>query len=125
MTGHFCEKGSCPTPSQPNPDKRLDSWKEIAAFFERAERTVRRWEIERGLPVHRVPGSSRGVVYAFTGELEEWLRRKQSQPAEAAESDPSQALPGPVAVPDLKSDAPRQNAGQNTQNAVQPTPRLH
>ena len=125
MTGHLCAEGAISTPSQPNPDKRLDSWKEIAAFFERDERTVRRWEIERGLPVHRVPGSSRGVVYAFTDELEEWLRRKQSQPAEAAESDPRQTAPGPVAVPVLNADDPRQNSGQNTQNAGQPTPRLH
>ena len=34
--------------------KRLVSWKEIAAFLDRAERTVKRWERERGLPVHRI-----------------------------------------------------------------------
>ena len=47
-------------------NRRLDSWKEIAAFFDRDERTVRRWEKERALPVHRVPGKGRGSVYAFT-----------------------------------------------------------
>ena len=31
---------------------RLDSWKEIAAYLKRDERTVRRWEAE-GLPVRR------------------------------------------------------------------------
>ena len=31
-------------------NQRLDSWKEIAAFLGRDERTVRRWEKERGLP---------------------------------------------------------------------------
>jgi hypothetical protein len=36
--------------------KRLDSWKEIAAFFGRAERTVKRWEGARGLPVPSCPG---------------------------------------------------------------------
>ena len=61
-----------PTSSQSTPKKRLDSWKEIAAFLERDERTVRRWEIERGMPVHRVPGG-RGSVFAFTGELTGWL----------------------------------------------------
>jgi hypothetical protein len=30
------------------PKKRLDSWKEIAAFFGRDARTVKRWEEERG-----------------------------------------------------------------------------
>lgn len=55
------------------PTKRLDSWKEIAAFFGRDERTVKRWEKERGLPVYRVPGSARGGVFAYAAELEEWL----------------------------------------------------
>jgi len=53
---------------------------------------VRRWEIERGLPVHRVPGSSRGAVYAFTSDLEEWLRHPQSQPDVSASSG-SRAIP--------------------------------
>ncbi len=52
--------------------KRLDSWKEIATFFGRDERTVKRWEKERGLPVYRVPGSARGGVFAYAEELAEW-----------------------------------------------------
>jgi hypothetical protein len=54
--------------------KRLDSWKEIATFFGRDERTVKRWEKERGLPVHRVPGSSRGGVFAYAEQLADWLK---------------------------------------------------
>jgi tetratricopeptide (TPR) repeat protein len=54
--------------------KRLDSWKEIATFFGRDERTVKRWEKERGLPVYRVPGSARGGVFAYSEELAEWLK---------------------------------------------------
>ena len=53
---------------------RLDSWKEIADYLGRAERTVKRWESERSLPVHHVPGGGHGSVYAFTAELDEWLR---------------------------------------------------
>src|SRR5271168_2594068 len=61
--------------TEPLPAKqRLDSWKEIAAFFDRDERTVKRWEKERGLPVYRVPGSARGGVFAYAGELAEWLQ---------------------------------------------------
>ncbi|MFZ0279298.1 MAG: hypothetical protein WA254_18315 [Candidatus Sulfotelmatobacter sp.] len=61
--------------SEPLPaKKRLDSWKEIAAFFDRDERTVKRWEKERGLPVYRVPGSVRGGVFAYADELAEWLK---------------------------------------------------
>ncbi len=55
-------------------NQRLDSWKEIAAFFDRDERTVRRWEKERALPVHRVPGGGRGGVFAYADELREWLK---------------------------------------------------
>src|ERR1700690_1641667 len=61
--------------SEPLPAKqRLDSWKEIAAFFDRDERTVKRWEKERGLPVYRVPGSARGGVFAYAEELAGWLQ---------------------------------------------------
>ena len=66
-TGHF------PTMSASNPTtggKRLDSWKEIAAFFGRDERTVNRWE-KLGLPVRRLPGT-KGRVYAYTEELSAW-----------------------------------------------------
>src|ERR1700685_3842549 len=59
---------------EPLAGKRLDSWKEIAAFLERAERTVKRWETERGLPVHRVPGGGRSAVFAYSNELADWLQ---------------------------------------------------
>ncbi len=53
--------------------RRLDSWKEIAAYFERDERTVKRWEKEKGLPVHRMPENSGARVFAFTDELSRWM----------------------------------------------------
>ena len=63
----------------PEQEKVLVSWKEIASFLDRAERTVRRWERDRGLPVHRVPGGERGGVYAYPSELATWLRGKSSE----------------------------------------------
>jgi Flp pilus assembly protein TadD len=63
-------------PRNPGGD-RLDSWKEIAGFFARDERTVKRWEKERGLPVHRLPGGGRGTVFAYTEELSAWLQSSQ------------------------------------------------
>jgi tetratricopeptide (TPR) repeat protein len=51
----------------------LDSWKEIADYLKKGERTAKRWEKERALPVHHVPGGGHGSVYAFTAELDEWL----------------------------------------------------
>lgn len=58
---------------QESSDGRLAGWKEIAAYFARDDRTVMRWEKDRGLPVHRVPGSGKASVYAYTAELERWL----------------------------------------------------
>src|SRR5580700_4476790 len=65
--------------SEPISGKRLDSWKEIAAFLGRAERTVKRWETERGLPVHRVPGGGRSAVFAYTNELADWLKGRSEE----------------------------------------------
>jgi TolB-like protein len=55
-----------------NGDRKLESWKEIAAFFGRDLRTVIRWEKDLALPVHRYPGKSKGRIYALVGELEAW-----------------------------------------------------
>jgi hypothetical protein len=72
--------------------KRLDSWKEIATFFDRDERTVKRWEKERGLPVYRVPGSARGGVFAYAEELAEWLKAPH-QSLEAVEAREPETAP--------------------------------
>jgi tetratricopeptide (TPR) repeat protein len=53
---------------------RLKSWKQIAAFFGTDERTAKRWEQKRGLPVHRIPGGAKATVYAEIAELESWLK---------------------------------------------------
>lgn len=52
---------------------RLDSWKEIAAYLKRDERTVRRWE-EEGLPVHRHLHKKRAAIYAYKAEIDGWWR---------------------------------------------------
>jgi tetratricopeptide (TPR) repeat protein len=51
---------------------RLDSWKAIAAYLGRTERTARRWERHEGLPVHRLSHHDRSSVYAFKAELDTW-----------------------------------------------------
>ena len=66
-------------PSPSNSERRLDSWKEIAAFFGRDARTVRRWETERELPVHRVPGGGRSSVFAYSNELADWLKGRTQE----------------------------------------------
>src|SRR5215472_17534639 len=51
--------------------ERLDSWKEIAAYLKRDERTVRRWEQE-GLPVHRHVHKKQASIYAYKAEVDAW-----------------------------------------------------
>lgn len=55
----------------------LYSWKAIAAYLERDIKTCYRWEKELGLPVHRIDDqSSRSKVFAYTSEIDLWLREK-------------------------------------------------
>jgi Tfp pilus assembly protein PilF len=72
-------------------NQRLDSWKEIAAFFRRDERTVKRWEKERGLPVHRLQGSATGRVYAYSDELLRWMKSPVSAESVASTVEPAEA----------------------------------
>ncbi len=53
----------------------LDSWKEIAAYLKRTEKTCRRWEIELGLPIHRLENSSRARVFAYKDEIDAWVEK--------------------------------------------------
>ncbi|HLW53076.1 MAG TPA: tetratricopeptide repeat protein [Candidatus Angelobacter sp.] len=67
-----------------NPQDRLDSWKEIAAFLRRDVRTAQRWEKKEGLPVHRHQHDKLGSIYAFRAELAEWFNtRQQAAPSTA------------------------------------------
>jgi eukaryotic-like serine/threonine-protein kinase len=63
-----------PPLNEPEPSRRdrLESWKEIAAHMGRGVTTVQRWELEEGLPVHRLPHAKKGSVFAFKRELDSW-----------------------------------------------------
>jgi len=61
---------------------RLDSWKEIAAYLKRDERTVRRWEAE-GLPVRRKVHKKQASVFAYKAEIDAWWNGRA--PAAAAD----------------------------------------
>ncbi len=62
-----------PTSTNIASGRRLDSWKEIAVYLGRDVRTAIRWEHEKGLPIHRVPGGQRKAVFAYTHEVDAWL----------------------------------------------------
>ena len=53
-------------------DNRLEGWKRIARYLDRDVRTVRRWEKNESLPVHRLMHEKLPTVYAFRNELDTW-----------------------------------------------------
>ena len=69
-----------PPPNNAGEHRRLDSWKEIAAYLGRGVRTVQRWEREEGLPVHRLAHAERGSVFADPTELTAWWKDRQISP---------------------------------------------
>jgi Tfp pilus assembly protein PilF len=83
-------------------DRRLSTWKEIATFFGCDERTVKRWETTRGLPVHRVPNGIRSPVFAYESELRAWLNSheeaEEPRAGESASGHPVFRLGGPASI---------------------------
>jgi predicted DNA-binding transcriptional regulator AlpA len=81
-----------------NHSDRLETWKEIAAYLGRDLRTVMRWEKERSLPVHRLPGGGRAAVYAYRSEIDNWLNKSPGPlvgeaPSDASEGNPRTTVP--------------------------------
>ena len=76
-------------PGTPASD-RLDSWKEIAAYLRRSERTVRRWEQTESLPTRRHEHHRRASVYAYRSELDQWWEARGST---VARTEPEVARP--------------------------------
>ena len=71
------------------PDDRLESWKRIAAYLERDVRTLRRWEKNFGLPIHRQMHDRQATVYAYRSELDAWRAARTEQDGKRAPVAPS------------------------------------
>ena len=65
-----------------NQESPLEGWKEIAAYLQRYESTVRRWEREEGLVVHRHEHKRGASVYAYPSELDAWRAGRKAETAE-------------------------------------------
>ncbi|HEX7288569.1 MAG TPA: hypothetical protein VF532_20460 [Candidatus Angelobacter sp.] len=96
---------------------RLDSWKEIAAYLHRDVRTVIRWEQEKALPVHRIPGGQRQAVFAYIHEIDAWLVSQptngnhSASPTTAEATEPATVPPVPGSSGnDLYAGAERRSA---------------
>lgn len=77
------------------PADRLDSWKQIAAYLHRSVRTVRRWEHEEGLPVHRHVHRTLASVYALKSEVDAW-RQAAARAPESSRAAASSAASAPT-----------------------------
>jgi len=77
-------------PERNTPQPTLESWKQIAGYLDRSERTVRRWEASEGLPVHRRWHEKQDTVFAYKHEIAAWSRLRTKAPegdsAEGVES---------------------------------------
>jgi Tol biopolymer transport system component len=76
----------------PEETDHLDSWKQIAAYLQKSERTVRRWHETEGLPVHKHQHQQRGSVWAYSGEIDAWRQSRVLNP-EDPDLEPSQLAP--------------------------------
>ena len=86
-------------PGAEAPGKRLESWKEIAAYLGRDVTTVRRWEKREGLPVRRLRHIKLGSVYAYTAELDSWRNNRASGASRGGTDAPSAARPASRSAP--------------------------
>jgi hypothetical protein len=78
---------------QPLPGIRLTGWKEIATYLDKAVRTVQRWERDFDLPVRRVSDDRVSSVYAFSTDLDDWLRSPSGARARGQHAtEPDEAL---------------------------------
>ena len=75
--------------------KRLNSWKEIAAYLDVSVRTVQRWEVAEGLPVERHRHARRSSVYADASVLDRWWHSRPGGPAGAKRPHPRDSVRGP------------------------------
>lgn len=82
--------------SMTTPD-RINGWKAIGNYLGKERTTVMRWEAERALPVHRIPGGKQAAVYAVPAELDDWIRQARSD-AEPAETAPVSSAPGTPSI---------------------------
>ena len=85
------------SPLEVSSGRRLDSWKEIAAYLKRDVATVRRWEKREALPVQRHLHEKLGSVFVHTTELDSWSESRRQKTV--AGSEESADVPVSVSIP--------------------------
>src|SRR6267143_399351 len=114
------ENGAPPGPEgSPLPEKKLVSWKEIAAHLGREVRTVQRWEKTEALPVKRHEHQKKSTVYAYASELDDWIRKRQ--PVDDPEADAA-FVPDPDPNDSGTHPVSDSSGGTNGDSQVSPEP---
>jgi len=103
---------SAAPPRDSAPGERLDSWKEIAAYFNRDKRTVQRWERNEAMPVHRHQHDKQGTVYALKSELDEWWKGRRARIEREEQAEKSNVLNWPETVGAIRTPVPLQVAAR-------------
>ena len=78
---------------------RLDGWKAVAAHLRKSVRTAQRWERELGLPVHRMQADTGEIVYAFSNEIDSWVRERERGPRVARPAPEPQPMAEAASIP--------------------------
>lgn len=107
-----------PKTESATPVRRLDGWKTIATYLDKAERTVKRWEADRGLPIHRVPGGGNAAVYAIAAELDAWLVSNRASEPESPNISEHPKADGISANPDVAPDLPQESPPREPTRAL-------
>jgi hypothetical protein len=95
----------------------LESWKQIAAYVNRSERTVRRWEAIEGLPIHRREHQRQDTVFAYSHEIEEWSKRRTRKRLALARREPHPETASPR-IGAVGAENPLGNAYLTEQDAI-------
>ena len=104
---HSRPDASAATSASEGSRSRLDSWKEVASYLGRSEKTVRRWEQSEGLPVHRLLHEKRGSVYGYTDELDAWREGRRAAIKSEAALTNGEAKPDSAKNPAARVASPR------------------
>src|SRR5215472_6307033 len=94
------------SPRGESPSDRLDSWKEIAAYFNRDKRTVQRWERLEAMPVHRHQHYKQGSVYAVKAELDEWWKGRRARIERKEQAEKTNVLNWPIPAEAIRTPVP-------------------
>lgn len=80
----------------------LNGWKEIANYMGKGVRTVQRYEMQLGLPVHRPAGKAKGSVLTTRAELDAWIAASPIRESFGPTRSAQPALPGLEAAANLR-----------------------